>query len=141
MFQKGNCPWHLITMKSKNIYVGNIFTETAEIETGMAGKSNWDQAYGRQKTWFGLENQKENQPNHQRLLLLTVLPLNYFMAKSYRHKVEGTTVQYFGASMGRERLRISQVPHLKLESDPVAIRGRIIYHAIVYCMCKLSHIL
>ena len=31
------------------------------------------------KTWFGLENQKENQPNHQRLLLLTVLPLNYFM--------------------------------------------------------------
>jgi hypothetical protein len=32
------------------------------------------------KIWFGLENQKENQPNYQRLLLLTVLPLNYFMA-------------------------------------------------------------
>ncbi len=31
------------------------------------------------KTWFGLENQKENQPNYQRLLSLTVLPLNYFM--------------------------------------------------------------
>ncbi len=31
------------------------------------------------KTWFGLEKQKENQPNYQCLPLLTVLPLNYFM--------------------------------------------------------------
>ena len=31
------------------------------------------------KTWFGLDKQNENQPNYQRLLLLTVLPLNYFM--------------------------------------------------------------
>jgi hypothetical protein len=42
-------PWHLITLKSKSIQVGNIFTETAEIETGMAGKSSWDQANRRQK--------------------------------------------------------------------------------------------
>ena len=56
MCQKGNCPWHLITLKSKSIKVGNIFTETAEIETGMAGKSSWDQANRRQKTWFGLDN-------------------------------------------------------------------------------------
>jgi hypothetical protein len=31
------------------------------------------------KTWFGLEKYKENWPKYQRLLLLTVLPLNYFM--------------------------------------------------------------
>ena len=49
MCQKGNCPWHLITLKSKSIKVGNIFTETAEIETGMAGKSSWDQANRWQK--------------------------------------------------------------------------------------------
>ncbi len=42
--------------------------------------SSWDQANRRQKLGFGLENQKENQPNYQRLLSLTVLPLNYFMA-------------------------------------------------------------
>ena len=30
----------------------------------------------------GLEKQKENQPNYQRLLLLTVLPLNYFMVSA-----------------------------------------------------------
>ncbi len=43
----------------------------------MAEKSSWDEA----KTRFGLEKQKENQPNYQRLILLTVLPLNYFMEK------------------------------------------------------------
>jgi hypothetical protein len=34
--------------------------ETAEIETGMAEKSSWDQANMRQKLRFGLEKQKEN---------------------------------------------------------------------------------
>ncbi len=29
---------------------------TAEIETGMAGKSSWDQANRQQKLGFGLEN-------------------------------------------------------------------------------------
>ncbi len=41
--------------------------------------SSWDQANRRQKLEFGLEKQKDNQPNYQRLLSLTVLPLNYFM--------------------------------------------------------------
>ncbi len=41
--------------------------------------SSWDQANRPQKLGFGLEKQKENQPNYQRLLSLTVLPLNYFM--------------------------------------------------------------
>jgi hypothetical protein len=31
------------------MYVDNLFKETAEIETGMAGKSSWDQANRRQK--------------------------------------------------------------------------------------------
>ncbi len=43
---------------------------------------SWDQANRRQKLGFGLEKQKENQPNYQRLLLLTVLPLNYFMVNT-----------------------------------------------------------
>ncbi len=41
--------------------------------------SSWDQANRRQKLGFGLEKQKENQPNYQRLLSLTILSLNYFM--------------------------------------------------------------
>ncbi len=49
-------------------------------ETGMAEMSSWDQANRRQKLGFGLDKQKENQPNYQRLLSLTVLPLNYFMS-------------------------------------------------------------
>jgi len=31
------------------------FKETAEIETGMAENSSWDQANRAAKTWFGLE--------------------------------------------------------------------------------------
>ncbi len=46
--------------------------------------SSWDQANRRQKLGFGLEKQKENQPNYQRLLSLTVLPLNYFMDTDIR---------------------------------------------------------
>jgi len=39
-----------VTLKSKSIKVDKFFKETvAEIETGMAGKSNWDQANRRQK--------------------------------------------------------------------------------------------
>ncbi len=34
------------------------------------------------KNWFALEKQKENQPNYQRLLLLTILPLHYFMGST-----------------------------------------------------------
>jgi hypothetical protein len=48
---------HLVTLKSKSILVDKLFKETAaEIVTGMAGKSSWDQANRRQKIWFGLEN-------------------------------------------------------------------------------------
>ncbi len=45
--------------------------------------SSWDQANRRQKLGFGLEKQNENQPNYQRLLSLTVLPLNYFMSSAF----------------------------------------------------------
>ncbi len=37
----------------------------------MAEKSSWDKANRRQKTWFGLEKQKENWTNYHRLLLVT----------------------------------------------------------------------
>ncbi len=42
--------------------------ETADIETVVAEKSSWDQA-----------KKEENQLNYQRLLLLTILPPNYFI--------------------------------------------------------------
>jgi hypothetical protein len=38
-----------LPLKSKSIYVDNLFKETAEIETGMAGKSSWDQANRKKK--------------------------------------------------------------------------------------------
>jgi hypothetical protein len=38
-----------LPLKSKSIYVDNLFKEIAEIETGMAGKPSWDQANRRQK--------------------------------------------------------------------------------------------
>jgi hypothetical protein len=38
-----------LPLKSRPIYVDNLFKETAKIETGMAGKSSWDQANRRQK--------------------------------------------------------------------------------------------
>ncbi len=41
----------------------------------MAEKSSWDQA---NMVWFG--EIERNKTNYQRLLLLTVLPLNYFMS-------------------------------------------------------------
>jgi hypothetical protein len=47
MCQRGNC--YLATLKSKSIKVDNLFKETAEIETGMAEKSSWDQANRWQK--------------------------------------------------------------------------------------------
>ncbi len=44
MCQRGNCPWHLVILKSKSIYADNIFKETADIET-----AGWGQANRRQK--------------------------------------------------------------------------------------------
>ena len=67
-----------------SIFVDNIFKETADFETGMAGKAELGPGKQTVKTWFGLENQKENQQNDQRLLLLTAL------SKIQREKI------YFG---------------------------------------------
>ena len=53
--------------------------ETAEIETGMAEKSSQDQANIRQKLGLVWINRKKISQIIKRLLLLTVLPLNYFM--------------------------------------------------------------
>ncbi len=52
----------------------------------MAETSIWDQANIRQsQVWFG--EQKENLPNYQRLLLLTVLSLNYFVDISVERRL------------------------------------------------------
>ncbi len=47
----------------------------------MAEKYIWDQANILQKLGLVWRNRKKIRPNYQRLLLLTVLPLNYFMDK------------------------------------------------------------
>jgi hypothetical protein len=52
MYQRGNCPFSNLKIL-KNINV-NILQETAEIETGMAEMSSWDQANRWQNiVWFG----------------------------------------------------------------------------------------
>jgi hypothetical protein len=56
--------------------------ETAEIETGIAEKSCWDQANRRQKLGLVWKNRKKISKFIKRLLLLTVRPLNYFMGES-----------------------------------------------------------
>ncbi len=50
---------YLATFKSKSMWVDNIFIETAEIETGMAEKSSWDQANRRQKPGLVWRNRKK----------------------------------------------------------------------------------
>ncbi len=76
MCQRGTA--HLATLKSKQ-YI-SVFLKTLQ-----RLKQEWQKSPasgpGKQttKTWFGLVKQKENEPNYQCLLLLTVLPLNYFM--------------------------------------------------------------
>jgi hypothetical protein len=63
MFQKGNYP--LSNLESKIIYVDNLLKvqklkqESAEIETGMAEKSRWDQANRRQKHGLVWRNRKK----------------------------------------------------------------------------------
>ena len=39
----------------KKIFVDNIFKETADFETGMAGKAELGPGKQTAKTWFGLE--------------------------------------------------------------------------------------
>jgi hypothetical protein len=57
--------------------------ESTEIETGMAEKSSWDQANMRQKLGLAWRNiERKLAKLSKRLLLLTVLPLNYFMVPS-----------------------------------------------------------
>jgi hypothetical protein len=43
-----------------NILKRNLFKETADIETGMAGKSSWDQAIRRQQLGLVWKIRKEN---------------------------------------------------------------------------------
>ncbi len=56
----------------------NLLKETVETETGMAEKSSWDQANRQQKHGLVWRNRKKIS-QIIRLLLLTVLPVNYFM--------------------------------------------------------------
>ncbi len=65
----------------------------------MAEMSSWDQANRRQKLGFGLEKQKENQPYYQRLLSLTVLPLNYFMVQTvpFQARYHSSTLIFINA--------------------------------------------
>jgi hypothetical protein len=51
---------YLATLKSKSIKVENLLKETAEIETGMAEKSSWDQANRRQKLGLVWRNRNKN---------------------------------------------------------------------------------
>ncbi len=51
---------HLAILKSKSISVDNLLKETAEIETGMAEKSCWDQANRRQKLGLVWRNRNKN---------------------------------------------------------------------------------
>jgi hypothetical protein len=45
---------HIAILKSKGILVDNLLKETAELETGMAEKFNWDQTNSRRYlVWFG----------------------------------------------------------------------------------------
>jgi hypothetical protein len=62
-----------------------LVKETAEIETGMAEKSTWDQAnIGQKKTRFVfLEIEDYLFAKLSTLLLLTILPLIYFMFPTY----------------------------------------------------------
>ena len=53
-----------------------LLKEIAEIETGMAEKSSWDQANIKK---LGLVWRNRKKKISQRLLILTVLTLNYFM--------------------------------------------------------------
>jgi hypothetical protein len=59
MCQKGNCPFsnlkYKIKLKTFSKRLQKLKQESAEIETGMAEKSRWDQANRTAKTWFGLE--------------------------------------------------------------------------------------
>ncbi len=58
------------------------------------------------KTWCGLEKLNENQPNYQRLLLLTVLSLNYFMGVAYWLTATACFLMagtYSGCTTGRPR--------------------------------------
>jgi hypothetical protein len=57
MCQKGNYPWHLVTLKSKSILADNIFKETAGTYLNRNGRKV-QLGTGKQtaKTWFGLEN-------------------------------------------------------------------------------------
>ncbi len=68
---------HLATLKSKSILVVNLLKETAEIETGMAEKSSWDQANTWQKHDLMWRNRKTNSQIIQAYIYLLVLPLNY----------------------------------------------------------------
>ncbi len=52
---------HLTTLKSKSIYDVNLLKETAEIETGMAEKSTWNQANRWQKHGLAWRNMKISQ--------------------------------------------------------------------------------
>ncbi len=61
---------HLAALKFKRIQVVNLLKETAEIETGIAEKSSWNQSNRQQKHWFWFGEIERK---------LAKLSLNYFM--------------------------------------------------------------
>jgi hypothetical protein len=66
---------HLATRKSKSLQVVNLLEETAEIETGMAEKSSWDQANRHQKHGLVWRNRKKTSQIIKEYLYLPYLLL------------------------------------------------------------------
>jgi len=69
MCQRGNCPHN--NLKILKLY--KLLTETAEIETGMAEKSSWDQANRRQKHGLVWRNRKKNSDYFYLLFFLLII--------------------------------------------------------------------
>jgi hypothetical protein len=78
MCPRGNCSYS--NLKDQSIKQPK---DTAEIETGMTEKSS----PGIRQT-DGKIKIERNLPNYQRLPLLTVLHLNYFMVKTFERETE-----------------------------------------------------
>ncbi len=128
MCQRGNCPF-------SNLKIQKVCKLIAFLKTLEKLKQEWQKSPALEpglqmaKTWFGLEKQKENQPNYHCLPLLTVLPLNYFMAQSNDCYRETTELQFSTfADRWSSHRRMSAARHkfymvwLYRSPDPVRMR-------------------
>jgi hypothetical protein len=87
--------------------VDRLSKDTAEIETGVTEKSSLGPGKQAAKTWFSLDKLERKLANYQCLLLLTVLPLNYFMTCCV-----GLTVNLPGLAAGPLQRCLQGIPVL-----------------------------